>query len=150
MTKEEFLKLQLEKTIERYGAERESVFKIRTWCVTVWIGAAALVSSDKVQLGYLEKIILPFLPILFFWLLDGLQFVFIHIHLVSIRRIERIILDNINPSADQLRRCCIGSSVKTTPYLQKFLLYVHCLFGVEQVVVFYGVLLTVTLMLAVI
>lgn len=148
MTKSEYLQTQLEITLARFGADKENVYKIRSWCVTVWIGAVALVSSETVNLGSHKRLLLPFLPIVFFWLLDGLQFMFLTIHAESIKRLEHVLFEGIEPPVNQVRRISLGTSMELIPYKRKLGLYISCLFGIEQVTLFYGALFAGTIALS--
>ena len=71
MNPEQYAKDQLSYTYDRIAADQETRSKIKNWCVTVWVGSLAVVGSGRLTHLAGIQTVLPFLPIMFFWMLDG-------------------------------------------------------------------------------
>jgi hypothetical protein len=101
MNYEDYAKDQLSYTYDRIESDQNVRAQIENWCVTVWLASlAAAASIDfKKAHGLMEG--LPFLPVLFFWLLDGIYQVFIAARRTHARRLEEMLLgmEKITPEA---------------------------------------------------
>ena len=123
---------------------QDASFKIRSWCITVWMASLGLTMSSTFDVSSTQKVIFPFLPILLFWVLDSFQNTFRLLHGHLAHRIERAIISDEIDGLDG-RSLMFNLSYNDTPYKFKLRAFFTVLFTWETVVVFYAVLTTVTL-----
>jgi hypothetical protein len=103
MTLDDFAKEQLGYTYSRIEFDQDASSKIRNWCITVWMGALAILSSDRLHLTGVQKTMLSVMPILFFWFLDALQHTLILFHGIHARKLESFLLGIETFDAEQVQ-----------------------------------------------
>lgn len=101
MNYEDYAKDQLSYTYDRIESDQNMRAQIKGWCVTVWL--ASLAAAGSINLTRIQGLTetLPFLPLAFFWLLDGIYQVFIAARRSHARKLERMLLgiEEITPTA---------------------------------------------------
>ncbi len=127
------------------SAERnhEASFRIRGWCITVWMASLAFIMSSDFSLSETQKTVFPFLPIALFWLLDGFQNTFKLVHGRTAGRVEEAIATENLEQLD-MKNLLYYSSYPQIPYSEKVRAFFAALFTLETVVFFYIVLTAVT------
>ena len=137
----------LEKIYEEVRINDEYSKKIRNWCITVWMGAIALVAYGKIDLNNLQKILFPFIPVLVFWVLDAFQNTFASLNARMALKLEKALA---NEGIDQIETedLFYMSAYKKLTLREKIRTFLWCMVAKETVTFFYAVLIVVTFLFA--
>ena len=146
MSHEDYAKEQLTQAYSRIAFDKENSARIKNWCITVWVGSLAAVNSNHLTLGIIQRITLPLLPIIFFWLLDAIQHAYVSLHMHRARKLEGFILGLEQANAAELRRLSLESGHRKGTLAENLWKVMQHAFVVETVVAFYTMLCLVTLL----
>ena len=149
ISKQEMAKSQLVQLYEVISGNHKHSGTIRNWCVTVWVASLMLPYTGKIDLTASEQIAISLMPVALFWLLDGIQHCFVFLHQQRTRDLERIIARNAWDEYEPERFFYLAGWTNVTQR-QKLESLFHCLFLHETVLAFYFLLVTGTLVLALI
>lgn len=121
------------RTIDRHYNQRVTT---KSWCLTVWIISMLFAGSNKIILLNYEGLILTILPVIMFWIIEGMQASHMKIMELRVAELEKLWLTDkseINNHADLL---FYGSHQYQSAKI-KFNLFVYALFKMETVFSFY-------------
>ena len=117
---------------------------IKKWCITIWSALFAFTLSDKaVGLNDMKTIILLIIPVIMFWILEGIFGSIekrISHHLLNIEEILATYNegDDINP-----QHIFSKMNEKTTTYRQKISSFIQAIF-IESLIVTYLILIIIS------
>src|SRR3989442_11483403 len=135
MTEERVLQ-QLQVGYDDIRHNYSKISTIQNWCLTVWLATLALVSGPQLKFSFVQRAILPLLPILVFWVLTGLQYMFIIIQIQRAEALERALSEGISHLLAP-EEVFFYLSYHRMGFSQKFRLLIHALFLKEMVTSFY-------------
>jgi hypothetical protein len=128
MDLEEYAKDQLTHVYARITADQGTRNSIRGWCITVWIGSIAAVSSSRLAIVPGLKSVLPILPIVWFWLLDAMYQTYIFHHITNAKRLEEMLIGLRTITSEELRNTSLASSGGSAPFRERITLLLRFVF----------------------
>lgn len=144
MISKEFAEKRLDQVYNQIQLLQNREYDIRKWCITVWLACIALSTSDKFQLEFIKKLILPIIPILFFWILEAFSRTSRELHGIKGIEIEKMIAEN-NYELMRPIETFLLSGYTLIQYKSKVRYFFISFFLREYVFVFYLTLIAVTL-----
>lgn len=136
----EFLETQLQQFYSRIEEDIKRITTIRNWCITVWIAIPTLTSSIDSRLPTGQRTLLSVMPVLLFWLIEGLQRYYLEQHGNRARKLEKAILYG-TVEAEDIELYLFLTGEKLVSQREKREVLVKCLFYTKAVLIFYGTLL---------
>ena len=147
MTPEEYAKDQLQSAYDRITSDQEGSAKIKNWCITVWIGSVAVVTSGHAPWPFAQRLALPLLPIIFFWLLDAVANSYIGVHVARAKKLEAILLGLEETTPQRLLDLSLAAGYPKRSLKEKIKLFVYFFILHKSVSAFYGLLILITSLL---
>lgn len=133
------------KSIDRQNNQRALT---KNWCLAVWLLLLALlITGDMVQSGG-ASLAISFLPILLFWLIEGLQASNMKILELRVTELEKIWLNE--DSKIKKSDILFYGSHQFESSRVKLEMFIHAVFKMETVTAFYALLLGINLVASVI
>jgi hypothetical protein len=148
MDKRDFLEKQLNHYYSWIISDKSRSVTIRSWSITVWIfSMALLLTLEKVNLSLLSLVII-YLPLFLFWILDGFQNSFIESNERQAKRIEQMLVSEDLEKVDLSEYLLISSHINRK-FFSKVKSLLAALFLRETVFVFYFILFVASLVLVI-
>jgi hypothetical protein len=125
----------------KFGKEKFST--IQNWCLTVWLAALAAVYSPDLALSDAQRVVLPLLAIVVFWLLGAFQVMQIEMVKERASRLETWLYDHVESAAPQMDiRFVAGQETfaHEQPF-RKLRLLLRAMLLRETVTIYFGLLL---------
>ncbi len=132
------------RTIDRHYNQRVTT---KSWCLTVWLFTLLFVSAKFAVLN-IPAVILTSLPILGFWVIEGMQASHMKIMELRVAELERLWTSNTSKIKNPSDLLFYGSHQYQSARIKLDML-IHALFRMETVFAFYLLLLGLNLVVAV-
>ncbi len=116
----------------------------KNWCLTVWLLLLAVLISGRFTQAYAPGVVMTFLPIVLFWIIEGLQASHMKIMELRVAELEKLWLNSeskIKKSSDIL---FYGSHQYQSAGV-KMNMFTFALFRMETVFAFYALLSAINL-----
>lgn len=121
------------RTIDRHYNQRITT---KSWCLTVWIIAMIFTGYNKIILLNYEGVILTILPVIMFWIIEGMQASHMKIMELRVAELEKLWLTDKSEIKNPTDLLFYGSHQYQSAKI-KFNLFVYALFKMETVFSFY-------------
>ncbi len=120
-------------TIDRHYNQRVTT---KSWCLTVWIASMLFASSSHMISLHYEGVVLTILPVVMFWIIEGMQAS--HMKIVELRvvELEKLWLTEKSEIKKTTDLLFYGSHQYQSARI-KFNIFVYALFKMETVFSFY-------------
>jgi len=127
---------QLDQFYSSISDGRKIINDVRKWALTVWLAIVIAFASDKIPIESNPTLFALIVSIIFFWLLEGLQFASIRIDQLKAAKLEEFIA-NYSESDVVPLNYYYRSSYDSFTYTDKIKLLIKALFLSSMLVVFY-------------
>ncbi|MFQ5751624.1 MAG: hypothetical protein ACE5HI_06455 [bacterium] len=134
------------RTIDRHYNQRITT---KSWCLTVWLALLIIVGSGKFITFNLQGLILTLLPILIFWVIEGMQASHMKIMELRVAELEKLWATNVSKIKNPTDLLFYGSHQYQSSKI-KFNLFIFALFKMETVFAFYFLLCILNFIVAII
>lgn len=121
------------RTIDRHYNQRVTT---KSWCLTVWIISIIFTGYNKIILLNYEGVILTILPVILFWIIEGMQASHMKIMELRVAELEKLWLTDKSAIENPTDLLFYGSHQYQSAKI-KFNLFVYALFKMETVFSFY-------------
>ena len=140
MDAREVLVQQLEQYYKEIRQKRRARYTIRNWCITIWVAVLIAIGTEKIITDETKAMILVFLPILMFWILEVFQQSFV---VLDENRTE--VLERILSQTEILFPLSIeyfyNAGYTRIPYKSKVRISMSIMFTSETIIIFYSIML---------
>ncbi len=142
----EILKEQLSDARGRYEIAFKHCALIKNWCITLWVAILVVLFTKKLQFGYFTITIMLSLPVLLFWCLETIYAAGLILVVEFERDIEKRIITK-NLLVRDVSEIMISSRFQKIPFSTKVVTNLKAAFTLENIVIFYLALLTLSLLI---
>ena len=108
----------------------------KSWCLTVWVLSIIFTASNKTILLNYQGFVLTMIPVIMFWIIEGLQASHMKIMELRVAELEKLWLSDESEVATSADLLFYGSHQYQSSKV-KFNLFVFALFKMETVFPFY-------------
>ena len=123
--------------------EAEISTKLKQWCISVWIGVLAIITTGKITISVEQAFILPFIPIFLFFFLDIFQGALIAQLSKKIFTIEELLISK-NLDKIEIKEILLVNYRKFSTWSEKIKFYLKSMI-IPKRILFYLLLILTTI-----